>query len=67
MQLSNKVVIKDAFDLKTVTYLIGSPDEIANALVNEKTRSLWDPNLKSVQRNNQDVIQLNYGTLTETV
>lgn len=36
--------------MKAVTYLIASPDEIAQALVNEKTRKQWDLNLETVNK-----------------
>jgi hypothetical protein len=64
--LTNRVSIKESFEQKTVTYLIGSPDEIANALVDEKTRSLWDPNVKTVARNNDETIKITYGALNQT-
>lgn len=32
--------------MKVVTSFIGSPDEIINALMNEKKRAQWDPTLK---------------------
>ncbi len=72
LMLTNKAILKEAFELKTVTYLIGSPDEIANALVDEKTRSMWDPNVKTIIRNNDDTIKITYGAhslvpLNETI
>ena len=38
--------IKDGFDLKIVTSFMGTPDDVAYALTNEKKRILWDPTLK---------------------
>jgi hypothetical protein len=33
--------------MKTVTYIIASPDEVANTLTDEKIRHLWDPSVKA--------------------
>lgn len=35
----------ETFELKMSTFLIGAPDELATALLDIKTRSLWDPSL----------------------
>lgn len=43
---SAKSSMKEVFDLKSITYVIGSPDEVATALLDEKQRHLWDPSLK---------------------
>jgi len=36
--------------MKVVTYLIATPDEIANALTDEKVRPQWDMNVKSIEK-----------------
>jgi hypothetical protein len=34
--------------MKSVTYLVASPDEIAMTLTDVKSRQLWDPKVKSI-------------------
>lgn len=36
--------------MKTVTYLMASPDEVANVLTDEKLRCFWDPNVIAAVR-----------------
>ncbi|CDW89743.1 start domain containing protein [Stylonychia lemnae] len=50
----------ESFDVKSVTYLVASPDEIANILTDEKTRQFWDPCLKSVEKLADDTFKLTY-------
>ena len=42
--------------MKVVTYLIGSPDEVAITLTDERNRHLWDPNIKAVVKKGEDTI-----------
>jgi hypothetical protein len=46
--------IKQNFDMKVVTYVIATPDEIANALINEKQRPEWDLNVQSISKQGED-------------
>ena len=57
---SPKAHVKEPFDMKVVTYLTGSPDEIANCLMNEKQRSLWDPALKMMTKIGDDKYKIIY-------
>lgn len=45
---SPNLSIKDNFNIKAVTYLVGTPEEISFALIDEKLRPLWDPRIKSI-------------------
>jgi len=60
--LTARPQLKESFDMKTITYIVGTPDEIANALLNEKTRSLWDPNAKSATKTGDNSIKIVYNT-----
>jgi hypothetical protein len=46
--------IPATIEVKAVTYLLATPEEVANALVDEKTRAQWDPHTKSVQKKGDD-------------
>ncbi len=52
--------IKETFETKVITYLLGTPDEIAQALVDEKTRAAWDPNVSKIQKITDDTIKMIY-------
>jgi len=54
VQYPVKPAIKEPFTMKIVSYLIASPEEVANTLVDEKVRHLWDPNVKSVVKKDED-------------
>jgi hypothetical protein len=56
--------IDSFFDQKSLTYLIASPDEIANALVDEKIRPLWDPNVQSITKLGDDNLKVIYNPKT---
>ena len=58
--------MNESFNVKAVSYVIGSPDEVANALTEEKTRQLWDPNLKSMEKLFGDAYKLTYTSSTHT-
>jgi len=47
--------------LKAVTYLVGSPDEVAHALLDEKQRMQWDPRLRSFVKTAEDTFKATYG------
>ena len=42
--------ISETFNVKAVSYMIASPDEVAVALTDVNTRKLWDPSLKTIER-----------------
>jgi hypothetical protein len=42
--------------MKVVTYIIASPDEVANTLTDEKIRHLWDPSVKAAVKQSENVI-----------
>mmetsp|Transcript_39406 Transcript_39406/g.37875 ORF Transcript_39406/g.37875 Transcript_39406/m.37875 type:complete len:93 (-) Transcript_39406:892-1170(-) len=44
--ISQKLTCKDAFELKAVTFVIGSPEEVAGVMVDAATRCSWDIGLK---------------------
>ena len=52
--------INDVFETKAVTYLLGSPDEVANAITDTANRQNWDPNLKEIQKISDDTFKLTY-------
>ena len=66
--------VNEQFETKAVTYLLGSPDEIATFLTDVNQRANWDPNLKSIEKVGDDTFKLSYSeingslsTYTETV
>ena len=52
--------INEPFETKAVTYLLGSPDEIATALTDVTTRISWDPNVKSIEKSGEDTFKIQY-------
>lgn len=46
--------------MKANTYLLATPDEIASALVDEKTRLLWDLKATKVEKSGEDCIVISY-------
>jgi hypothetical protein len=46
--------IPSTIEVKAITYLLATPDEVANALVDEKSRSQWDPHTKNVVKKGDD-------------
>lgn len=37
-----------------------TPDEVATALIDEKIRPSWDPNIKSINKQSQNCISVTY-------
>eukprot|EP00347_Sterkiella_histriomuscorum_P015068 403358431 len=52
--------LTESFNVKSVSYVIASPDEVANALTDEKMRQLWDPSLKSIEKTGENNYKLIY-------
>ena len=50
----------ESFDIKCVSYLVASPEEIANIITDEKNRKNWDPSLKSIEKVADDTFRLTY-------
>jgi len=46
--------------MKAVTYLIATPEEVLNALTDEKLRPLWDNSVKTVEKQLEDCIRVTY-------
>lgn len=42
--------MKENFDVKAITYAMATPDEVALALIDEKLRVKWDPNIRSISK-----------------
>ena len=42
--------LKETFDLKIVTFLTASPDEVVKALTDEKLRLQWDIDLTKIKK-----------------
>ena len=57
-QIKNNLI--ESFDIKTVSYLVASPEEIANIMTDEKNRKNWDPSLKSIEKVGDDSYRLTY-------
>ena len=56
--------------MKAVTFIIASPDEVMNLLLDEKQRDKWDMRVKSASKESESCIKVVYGTetpLTETI
>ena len=47
-------------DIKVVSYLTASPDEVARALTDEKLRIQWDLDISRVIKKGQDSLRLEY-------
>lgn len=43
MRKSQKPSVTEGFSIKLLTYILGTPDEIANLLENAELRTQWDP------------------------
>jgi len=63
---SQKPKVNEAFQVKLLTYIIGTPDEIANILdKSDKNRKLWDPQCEDCTRLNAGQFALRYGAFSE--
>ena len=66
MRKSQKPSVTEGFSIKLLTYILGTPDEIANLLENAEKRTLWDPEVEQATKVGKDSISLRYSTYTET-
>lgn len=41
----NEQLVKESFEVKAVTYLMATPDEICSAITDPLQRPLWDPSI----------------------
>jgi len=53
-------LVKDNFDVRAITTLIATPDEVLSALTEPLLRSQWDTQLSSAQKQGENVIVLDY-------
>lgn len=61
--------VSEDFNMKVVTYLLATPDEIANVLMDPDKRAQWDPDLVSATANGTNSYRATYRTnnYTETL
>jgi hypothetical protein len=52
--------------VKLLTYIIGTPDEIANLFENTAARKLWDPMVTDCQKVSEGTFNIRYGQMSET-
>jgi hypothetical protein len=57
---NNESQSKDSFEMKALTYVTASPDEVAAALIDEKVRQQWDLSIKSIEKKGDDLIFVQY-------
>mmetsp|Transcript_45494 Transcript_45494/g.33266 ORF Transcript_45494/g.33266 Transcript_45494/m.33266 type:complete len:109 (+) Transcript_45494:723-1049(+) len=53
-------MVQDKFDIKVVTFCLASPSEVAAALLDEKNRQKWDPDLVKVSKVARDTLEAEY-------
>lgn len=63
--LANLKIIKENLYIKNATYLLASPDEIANALTDPLIRPQWDPSISSVIKTSEDTIKVTYQNVND--
>ena len=62
--------IDSGFDLKCLTYVISSPEEVFSTLIDEKLRDQWDLRVKTVTKETDTCLKITYAStesLIETV
>lgn len=58
--VAEKELVSEAFNIKAVTYVMATPDEIAQALADPVQRQLWDPQVQSVTKSSSDNLSVTY-------
>ena len=65
-------MVKENIEVKSVTIMIATPDEILSALTDPAQRQLWDPSITTMTKQSEDAIQIIYSSydgqkLTENI
>lgn len=61
-------LVKEPFNIKAVTHIMATPDEVSGSITDPTFRPMWDPAVVSVVKQGIDVFQVSYqGGYTENV